>query len=393
MAWEAIEHAVLAPDHHGKVYTFPGGFLAGLAERDRAKANQLLDATTLNRHWHPFLPHMQLCVGVDRAGCKRLVETMLSQSLPAWTLHILASGRSTDDLTGSDFKELLSVMAQKEGGLDAATEILTMRLFSLRSEKKQITRVEREVAKALLEQVTFDENKNREPHKLAEIVRHCLAHPADDLLAKRLCQRLLVGINEYKVSPYDYAELVAEIAGVFPRIVLGEALEPARADSQSGRGLLSSFREDGQCALRKIDDEVLLQWAHEKPGTRFTALASELIGWRSPNAEQASEVSPEADDIVGIKWTPVALRLIHEAPDPIPVLEAFAKHLSPMGWSGSLADILAGRQPLLDELSRDPDARIAKWAKAAIPKLAKAADRERQREATEYREQDERFDW
>ncbi len=374
-AWKVIEDAVFTPDRNGKLYAFPGGFLLGLSECDRDHANKLLDAALANPEWHAFLPDMQLRMGVDKAGSERLIAIIPSPALPVWTLHNLAMGRSTDDLGETEFKALLAAIAAKEDGLDAAIEILYMRLFSLRSDKKPVSEVERDVARALLPKVPFDKKKNEKSHMMANIVRFCLRNPEDAELAKDICLRLLDAIGEWKVSPWDYSKVVSELAGIFPRVVLEAALEPEGADAEARRGLFGDFRENRPCPLRKIADDELLRWAREKAETRFPALAASIHGWE------------------GAKWTPTALRLIHEAPDPVPVLKEFADHFRPSGWSGSLADILSRREALLIALSEDPNERIRNWAKAEIPRLREEVERTRKWEADTDRERDERFDW
>lgn len=391
--WKIIESAVLTPERSGKVYSFPGGFLSGLAEQDRAQANEFLDDALAQSAWHPYLPRLQLCVGIDEVGCKRLIAAIPSDSLPAWTLLNLAMGRSTDDLSGDDFKALLAAILSKDDGLDAAIEILYMRLYSLRSDKKPISDIEQNVARALLSKVQFDKKDNREPHRLAEIIRYCLVKPDDAELAKTMCERLLDAIGEWKASPWDYSEVVAELASVFPTVVLEAALEADGDAKQTRRGLFGTFRENRHCPLRKVPDDELLGWALEKPDTRFVALAAAIRGWRGPKAEQ-DDVAPDDDDHAGgLKWTPTALRLIHDAPDPVAVLTAFAEHFRPSGWSGSLANILAGREALLTALADDPNQQIANWAKDALPKLRDEIAKTRQWEADNDRERDERFDW
>jgi hypothetical protein len=336
---------------------------------------------------------MQSCVGVDTAGSKRLIAAIPSPSLPTWTLRTLAFGRSTNDLGGSDFKALLLAIAGKVDGLDVAIEILSMRSYSLWSDKKPITDVERDIAAQLLASVTFEKKNNREPHMLAEIVKHCLRNPEDAELARGLCQRLLEAVGLSRVSPWDYSEFVSELAGHFPRVVLDETVEPEGSGTETRRGLFESFREHRPCPLRKINDDHLLAWAHEKPETRFTALAASIVGWHGPNARQDQDTAPDEDHVSGLKWTPAAWRLIHEAPDPIPVLEEFYEHFRPSSWSGSLADILAGREPLLETLEGNSNPSIADWAKKARPKLREETEDRRKSEAREDRARDERFDW
>lgn len=391
--WEVISTCVRAPEHEGKVFAFPGHFLRGLAENDADAANRYLDLALRSPGWHPFLPHMQVSVGIDHAGCARLIAATALPTVPTWALHNLQVGRSTDDLQGADFKALILAIAGRDDGLKAALDILYMRVHSLKSDKKPISDDEREVARALLARVNFDSHSHREAHSLAHLVKTCLHGTDDNELARGLCVRLLKAINSYQVSPWDYTDVVAEIAGHFPRVALDEFVE--RDETAEGlRGLFGSFREHRACPLREIDDPTLLNWAHERPETRFTALAAAVVGWRGTKARQNPDTATDEDDeVTGLTWTPAALRLIREAPDAVAVLEEFRGRFRPTGWSGSLAEILLTRQALLQSLTNDKDPRIATWAAAAIPKLVEEAEYWRQFEARHDREHDERFEW
>ena len=60
-----------------------------------------------------------------------------------------------------------------------------------------------------------------------------------------------------------------------------------------------------------------------------------------------------------VAWTTTAMRLMNEAPDPGEIVQIFRYRLHRSGWSGSLADILTRRVPLLEYLTNDPNQRIA----------------------------------
>ncbi|MBO9501881.1 hypothetical protein [Brevundimonas sp. A19_0] len=393
-AWKIIEDAVLSAERNTTIYNVPSGFLLGLSERDRDHASKLLDAALAKPEWHPFLPQMQLSVGLDKAGTERLIAVVQSPALPAGNLGVLIGGRATDDLEGEDFKKLMASIAAKEDGFGVAIQILYMRLFSLGSDKKPVSEVERDVARLLLPEAMFDDKKNREPHMLAEVVRLCLRNPEDTELARGICQRLLAAIGEWKVAPWDFSEVVTELAASFPRVVLEAAFEPDEAEAGSRRGLFGHFRESRPCPLRKIADDELLGWALERPETRFPALAASVLGWTGTKSDLIRDIAPEDEDETrGLKWTPTALRLIHEAPNPVVVLKEFEENFRPSSWSGSLAEILSRREALILALADDPDQRIRDWVQAAIPKLRDEVEATRKWEADNDRERHERFDW
>ena len=391
--WEEVERYILVSGHDGNFYNFLGGFLIGVSENDKEYANKLLDKIAITPRLHPFLPHVQSCVGVDSVGVRRLIEVIPSSSLPAWTLRQLALGRSTDNLDGDEFKQLVFAVAAKEDGLDVAVEILYMRIFSLRTDRKIITIVEQAVATELLASVKFENRSNLDSYRLAEIVKYCLRGPEDTNLAKLLCQRILGAIENYSISPSDYNDLVLELTEQFPRVVLDELVELEGSKVDTRRGLFGSFREQRPCPLRKIDDDQLLSWAHEKPEIRFTALAASIVGWHGSETKQDYDKSPDRADVIGLNWTLAAWRLIHEAREPIPVLEKFLSRFRPSSWSGSLADLLVGREPLLETLALDPVQSIADWARNALAQLREETNYLRKFDADRVRDRDQRFDW
>lgn len=168
----------------------------------------------------------------------------------------------------------------------------------------------------------------------------------------------------------------------------------AEAEAGSRRGLFGHFRESRPCPLRKIADDELLGWALERPETRFPALAASVLGWTGTKSDLIRDIAPEDEDETrGLKWTPTALRLIHEAPNPVVVLKEFEENFRPSSWSGSLAEILSRREALILALADDPDQRIRDWVQAAIPKLRDEVEATRKWEADNDRERHERFDW
>jgi hypothetical protein len=94
-----------------------------------------------------------------------------------------------------------------------------------------------------------------------------------------------------------------------------------------------------------------------------------------------------------LEWTPAVCRLIREALDPIEVLDALRNRLHPSAWSGSLADKLSSRLPLLEALANESDRRISDWANEQIPKFKEEIEKTRVWEAQIDRKRDEKFEW
>ncbi len=390
-AWNIIKTAVTTPDVESKGFAFPAHFLLGLAEQNKVLADAYLDEALASPAFHPSFVYMQSVVGVDARGCDRIVEASKLESVPTHTFGTLGYGRACDDLDGASFKRVVLAFAPREGGVAVALDVLRMRLLLSEDKKKPLDPDVRALGRELVAMSSFEKRRQNDGRTLAVIARACLVSPADDALAEKLCAKLLDAIGRWKVSPYDYSELVTELGGLFPHAVLNVLVERGTEVTEGRRGMFTSFREHRPCPLRKISDDVLLDWARERPETRFHQLAQVIRPWRS--ADKNVQEGPVDEETGPLRWTNAALRVLHEAPEPEAVLSEFIERFRPSGWSGSLAGILASRLPLIERLTSDPNSVIAEAAKKAVVTFNEQIERTREREAREDRQRDERFEW
>jgi len=160
------------------------------------------------------------------------------------------------------------------------------------------------------------------------------------------------------------------------------------------RSIFRSFHEHHACPLRKINDDVLLEWAHERPESRFLQLAEVIRPWRRTEGAGANDAA--SDDETGpFQWTDAAIRILHEAPEPLKILSQYIENFSPSSYSGSLATILASRLSLLESLTQNanPAIAIASAATNAVTSYRDEIERVREWEASHGRNRDERFEW
>ena len=80
------------------------------------------------------------------------------------------------------------------------------------------------------------------------------------------------------------------------------------------------------------------------------------------------------------------------APEPVKVLDTFLQRFRPNGWSGSLADTLATRMPLIEVLKQHPNQQIAAWANVHAPSYEAYVSRQRAHEAAQDRVRDQAFE-
>jgi hypothetical protein len=74
------------------------------------------------------------------------------------------------------------------------------------------------------------------------------------------------------------------------------------------------------------------------------------------------------------------------------VLDIFMERFQPMSWSGSRADIMASRIPLIEALATHERPEVSEWSQKALPAFEAAVEKAREHEAARDKERDERFE-
>lgn len=388
--WGRVVSEITSQGSTTPVGGFASSFLRGIADRDQSLAEELLDDALRTQALHHLLVHMQAVVGLWGGAVDRLVEAALLPTVPVWTFRDLAHGGATQPLDGAQLRRLLLTIGGREGGIGPALEVMRMRLFGLKRAGAEVGPDDQEAGVELIDRVLFDEGDRGPDRGYEELIAACFMPGRHDDAVRRICMRIRNSISNHTVRPGDVAHAIAAFGRSFPRVVLdvfvaGSVQEPYRL-----RALGRQRPGSRGGVLNQVDGEIMLAWAHEDPGVRFEALACVVQPWISEAGRDATGV---LEDEGPRDWSPIALRLLHEAPDPLPVLAAYLSRLHPSSYSGSLAGILTHRARLLDRLLDDPDKRISARAALARKELLEEAARQREREDAEARSRDQRFQW
>lgn len=385
-AWRVIVDSYLGAtpaDQSGRVQS---GFLAGLAEVDGGLCEQILDEVLADARLHRLFLYLQSTVGISERGYDRLMQAARLQTVPTESFQNIAYTHPQHQMSVDQLGRLIPLILERDDGYAAALAIVHMRLWR-DARSGEITETAKTIGRDLLAKAEFVRGGQRDEFELTEVVNRCL-RPGQDLpIATTLCERLLDAINRNNINAWDYGKLVHLLATNFPRAVL-DVLVEYDTDEEYGyrRSMFKMFRERQACPIAAIDEGELVAWAAEKPESRFPKLAEAMRPWKPVSIEDPSREDPD------VEWAPAALRLVAAAHDPIQVLEIFYDKLAPSSWSGSRADIMARRLPLIAMLKGDPNPAIAAWATKTEPRLEKRIEQEREWEASLDRERDERFE-
>ena len=123
----------------------------------------------------------------------------------------------------------------------------------------------------------------------------------------------------------------------------------------------------------------MIAWCAEDAPTRFPLVAGVITFARS------ADKNPP-------RWTPLALRLLIQAPDATAVLDRFVGRLWHDRDGGRVSAILASRIGLLDDVTTVANTALAEFVAQKREALRAEIAKRHQQESEEDKDRDERFE-
>jgi len=295
----------------------------------------------------------------------------------------LAYGSVTDPVPEERLVEMLNLLSIKPGGLAIAIDILHMHIYS---ELKPVGPELTACARTLIARAPLERDDHGLDHALGQLIKRFLAGPEAEIATRRLLERICEAIDSYAVSRYDFNETLKALFAEQPTLALNALIGDENLDEAEDqsvgyirRDALAGGRRSG--ALLSISEEALLDWCRTGSGPeRWLRIAPLLPAFDSPAADAPLE------------WSSKVKVLLANAPDPAAVAETLIDVLIPTGWSGSRADAIRQRLPLLDQLGEilgpDHERQVANWRRNVMERI----DREARRELENHRWRNERFE-
>lgn len=371
--WVELLERYRATDGGRRNPSLLGGFLRTAASKDAAKVNDLLDAAVSDRFLGPVFPYLQVSVGVDEDGTRRLIASVEAGLAPSRAYWNLASGRTTEAMSSAALSRIVLGIASLPDGQGVAVEILSMQFHGRRGEQLAWDPLLIDCGRHLLASYPLDQVRHKEAYELAKIATVCLSDTESATEAEHLCSRISDPRANGRASWLNLDELIKTLFSLHPFVALDCWFSGGKDEWRHPH---MHFRNgmDNRNPLKRVPLPLLLEWAEGDPDTRFPRLAGTI-----PAFEQEDGAT---------QWSEVALALLGAGPDRAAVLQGLASQIHPSGWSGSLADILERRRPLFQAFLDDDD--------PAVRQVARETDDGLQREIAFRRshevERDERFE-
>jgi hypothetical protein len=375
--WSALLIAFEAIPEEQRSVQVLRGFLNGAFHRKRATFEHILDASMNRPSLTKWVPVLQLSAPLDDHGCARLLASMANPDVPAWVFQHLGFGRATEKLSDDLLAQLLQELSLKPDGLEVALDVLSMHIFN---NPNPVGARVRQVAHALLARVPLTRHNQRLDYALGRLIQYFLKGSDGEAVARELLKTVRNGLDTYNLSRFDLTETLAALFSAYPKVALDLLVsdDPEEGSAYYRRSALAGGRRSS--ALAHVPIETLIAWCIEGGPDRWPAVAPLIPAFES------------SDDKTKLNWSENILALLKRAPNPIKVAESLVSLIEPMSWSGSRAEAIKQRLPLLDELADvlgpDHAAQVTAWRS----QITKTIEREARRELEEHRTRDERFE-
>jgi hypothetical protein len=353
-------------------------FLFNLRSTNSELVEVLLDESMNEQSLAEWVPLLQCRAGMQLRGVERLKGSLANGIAPIGRYRALTY--TNDTLSGEGLAELSSLIADRPGGFDVALEILWMRIAFCERDKVPKPKEILAAGRSLLGRFDFADRNNNQTYHLIELVRHCLSGLDGSPVTYKMCQRIRESLARRYFADSETTSVLGTLLAIQPTVAL-EALFPAgtAADDNIFR---IRYQMDGLggSAFNNVPEQALIEWCEQDSEIRYPPMASLIFPFQVEANTQTRS------------WTKEALSLLERAPNRVEVLRRYIDKFQPMSWSGSQVPPWEANVKLLDSLADYPDPKVAAYAAAEKARLLGVLDLVRQREASEEKQENERFE-
>jgi hypothetical protein len=359
------------------------GIISGWSETSPEAVGQFLDRALDDEVWSSWFVELQAQVIMDSEAFDRLMLAIQNGRTPIWRFSNLANGRVTDPFTPDQIGALLRELNKHgQDGCSVSLDILAMVIHCANEKDHKYVSDLRIIALNFFGEIDWTSVKTNYSHLDYEINSAlCFALSAD--APENGVRKALIRVldNERRPERYynsDRGKILSPFFKFFPTLSLNAIYQPDDDGSyQTARRLLENgFSDHAQSLLVEIPEETLVAWCEVSPIDRYPFAAATCDFFETS----------DADDDRPTSMSKVAISLLNNAPDKRAIIEEYLPQVWPSSWSGSRADILERRKPLLKALMIDGDPAISKILSDAELKLQEDIDLWREREKKIERE-------
>ena len=358
------------------------GFLHELSLNDEVTVNTILDETLRDETIRELYPVLQVSSLINQAGVERIRRSLISSDIPPEKYICLELNSCFKHVCDHEFIEILKLILEKKKGYLTAIKILSGRLFRRNDEGFVVSDIVIGVAKELLIELDFV-NDSQEiismGYQLGGIVDDCFNGESTYYTALSIWTNFRQAILEPKIFMGDFSYLFDALVKKQPKAFLNGFIDGSDDIYRITDIKLPIHSGDKVDLLSSISTNTIIKWCDEIQETRYLIIASIITPYQTIEGR--------------LEWSELAKVILRSYSDPVKILNKFKVSLKPMSWSGSRADILSKRLPLISSLKNYPNGAVSDWAKSEEIVFRREISSERKWDLKQEYESNESFEW
>lgn len=353
------------------------GFLKQTKAIDPAFVEEQLDMIVADPEMLKLGPYLHCALGLDDRAMTRLTALIETHPETVGQFETLQYGGATGTASAASLAVLLERIAALTGGFRVAISILYMRFSGNRSQKRPIEPELIASAQSLLSLWPPHNDDQRLDHQLAGVIAVCAKAQVPAAIGTMLCTKIVEAYAQSLFYSFYFPTVMATLHEFYPLQVLDTFY-----GSDPARRYMLSFRRDSESfenPAGKIPAWAIHEWCAAEPAIRYPLVAYIMPLFKMQESE-------------ALGWHPIAAELLDRAPNKKALIDAIVDAIPPSSWSGSRAEIIAGRTNVLRQWLHHPDPELVSHLTDRLVTLDKEIDAQREWELRRDRERDERFE-
>ena len=290
-------------------------------------SEEILDSALDDSPLAPHLPNLQVAVGFDASGIKRLVRSSLLGRVPALNYLALCLGGAIGEVSGAELATLIFSISKLESGFHAAIEILRTRYIFDKSLKRALSPDLMSIGRKIIKEADIREMSSANEILQYDVISLCLSGNDGYSIVKFLCNKLIKSIKTNETSAFACNSIFCSLFRTQPKASLDAFFAVSKKARAFNIPLLGEAWHVSANPIDHVGDDLLLAWCGEDAAIRFPLIASVTEPFDGP-----SNQAPHS-------WSTRAKLLVHKAPDPVAVMRMFTNTFLSTSWSGSLVSL------------------------------------------------------
>ncbi|WP_159970262.1 hypothetical protein [Pseudomonas sp. 8Z] len=378
---------------------FLRGLINGWHHASPACTEEFLDSAVTDAIWVKWIMDLH-CIPLNQAAYARILQSIKAGATPAWQYSYLGMGRQTDAFSVAEIGELLAAIALLPGGGGVFLDVLSMVVHCASDHDDAYKESLAKTCLNLLRSADWRQvlgDRANSGYRIESVLEFSLKRLAFSEAALEVLNGLITFARTME-GGYSDRDAVKDAISAFLRHMPRLTLDAIYVPGEEGyyRQMLPvighPYNDRRETALSIVPPEALIDWCNDSPPDRyvFAARSCKLFDTRSRATEEYVNIDSVDDSELVI--AEAALAVLANAPDKRVVIEVYLKRFTPSGWSGSLAEILKKRIPLLDALNLGNEDELKPVLATARASLERRIAAEELREDEEERERTGSFE-